>query len=127
MRFVVRLMIQKRKNSNRGVFRGNETQAVVGFAQEGSLYGNTGKKEFKSGSTSKEFRVDPAVPKDPNDTMTPKEVAALLKRTIRRVGDYRREGLLGKFWRLTDGSILYSRTGVEEFFRSHFVETEELD
>ncbi|WP_230458329.1 helix-turn-helix domain-containing protein [Leptospira weilii] len=98
--------------------------SVRGYTVNGSLLVDrkcVGKLGPKNNSSS---LSEVAVPKDPRDTMTPKEVAALLKRTIRRVGDYRREGLLGKFWRLTDGSILYSRAGVEEFFKSHFVETE---
>ncbi|MBM9501602.1 helix-turn-helix domain-containing protein [Leptospira sp. 201903071] len=116
-------MLQKRNNKDQNILP--ETKTITGYTQEGSLYKTSLSRDLQSTRIFKGLPADPAVPKDPRDTMTPKEVAALLKRTIRRVGDYRREGLLGKFWRLRDGSILYSRAGVEEFFRNHFVELEE--
>ncbi|AOP33405.1 hypothetical protein A0128_05825 [Leptospira tipperaryensis] len=118
-------MLQKRENKDQNISQENKTKTITGYAQDGSLYKTSLNQNLKSGRTYQGLPSDPAVPKDPKDTMTPKEVAALLKRTIRRVGDYRREGLLGKFWRLRDGSVLYSRIGVEEFFRNHFVEVEE--
>lgn len=99
---------------------------IQGYTQKGSLLMSQSSMRELGPKKNPLCASDIAVPKEPKDTMTPKEVAALLKRTIRRVGDYRREGLLGKFWRLTDGSILYSRAGVEEFFKSHFVETEDI-
>ncbi|MBM9576950.1 DNA-binding protein [Leptospira sp. 201903070] len=118
-------MLQKRNNKDQKNLSETKTRTIAGYAQDGSLYKTTLNQDLRSGRVLKGLPSDPAVPKDPKDTMTPKEVAALLKRTIRRVGDYRREGLLGKFWRLRDGSVLYSRIGVEEFFRNHFVEIEE--
>ncbi|RHX86035.1 DNA-binding protein [Leptospira stimsonii] len=118
-------MPQKRNDQDRNFVPESGTRIVSGYAQDGSLYKTSLNQNRKSERIYKGLPSDPAIPKDPKDTMTPKEVAALLKRTIRRVGDYRREGLLGKFWRLRDGRVLYSRIGVEEFFRNHFVESEE--
>ncbi|TGM61681.1 helix-turn-helix domain-containing protein [Leptospira adleri] len=118
-------MLQKRNDEERNVSQEIKSKAVNGYSREGSLYNTSLNQDRKSERTYKGLSADPVIPKNPNDTMTPKEVAVLLKRTVRRVGDYRREGLLGKFWRLRDGRILYSRVGVEEFFRKHFVETEE--
>ncbi|WP_036041211.1 helix-turn-helix domain-containing protein [Leptospira alstonii] len=116
-------MIKKKSNNSRN---SNQEKGMFGYTKNGSLLADPTRVPKLGPKNNSSNLSDAAVPKNPLDTMTPKEVAALLKRTIRRVGDYRREGLLGKFWRLTDGSILYSRAGVEEFFKSHFVETEEL-
>lgn len=120
-------MIEKRKNTDSVRSQKDiSSKNVVGFTKEGSLYKNSTSKEFSKNVSSLQTQTNPAIPKEPRDTMTPKEVAALLKRSVRRVGDYRREGLLGKFWKLRDGSVLYSRIGVEEFFRTHFVESNEF-
>ncbi|TGK21691.1 helix-turn-helix domain-containing protein [Leptospira kmetyi] len=119
-------MIEIKKNTDqtRPQCEGS-SKKVVGFSQEGSLFKNSASKNSVRNLPASTSNYDPAIPKDSRDTMTPKEVAALLKRSVRRVGDYRREGLLGKFWKLRDGSVLYSRIGVEEFFRSHFVESDD--
>ncbi|PJZ57876.1 helix-turn-helix domain-containing protein [Leptospira barantonii] len=119
-------MIEIKKNTDQARSQNEgSSKKVVGFSQEGSLYKNSFGKERSKNVSSLPMQTNPAIPKEPKDTMTPKEVAALLKRSVRRVGDYRREGLLGKFWKLRDGSVLYSRIGVEEFFRSHFVESDD--
>ncbi|WP_004472580.1 helix-turn-helix domain-containing protein [Leptospira santarosai] len=99
-------------------------QPVTGYTTEGSLFKNIPVKDLRQ-KRNHPIQTNPAIPKDPEDTMTPQEVAKLLKRSVRRISYYRREGLLGKFWKFYDGTVLYSRIGVEEFFQSRFCEREE--
>lgn len=63
---------------------------------------------------------DDAIPRDPSETMTCAEVAAFLKCADRTVTNYRREGKLGKYWKLSQTHFLYSRKGIEEFFKNSF-------
>ncbi|UOG39348.1 helix-turn-helix domain-containing protein [Leptospira noguchii] len=98
--------------------------SVTGYSTQGSLFKNIPVRELKQPRQT-EQQTDPAVPKDPEDTLTPKQAAALLKRSIRRVSYYRREGLIKGFWKFQDGRVLYSRAGIEEFFRNHFHHSED--
>ncbi|MCH1910475.1 helix-turn-helix domain-containing protein [Leptospira noguchii] len=102
----------------------NIKQTVTGYTTEGSLFKTIPIQELKQ-KRSATLQTNPAIPKDPEDTMTPQQVAALLKRSVRRISYYRREGLLGKFWKFYDGTVLYSRIGVDEFFQSRFCDREE--
>ncbi|MCR8650000.1 helix-turn-helix domain-containing protein, partial [Leptospira interrogans] len=111
-------MAKKSKTSQKSN-KQNIKQTVTGYTTEGSLFKNIPIQELKQ-KRSTTIQTNPAIPKDPEDTMTPQQVAALLKRSVRRISYYRREGLLGKFWKFYDGTVLYSRIGVEEFFQSRF-------
>ncbi|WP_039931356.1 helix-turn-helix domain-containing protein [Leptospira weilii] len=113
-----------KKNKSQKSNKQNTKQPVTGYTTEGSLFKNIPIKELTQ-KRSTTLQTNPAIPKDPDDTMTPQQVAALLKRSVRRISYYRREGLLGKFWKFYDGTILYSRVGVEEFFQNRFCEKEE--
>ncbi|RHX89869.1 helix-turn-helix domain-containing protein [Leptospira stimsonii] len=119
-------MAKKSKSTSQKSNKTKQTpNAVSGYSTDGSLFKNIPLKDLKKKRNSP-MQTDPAIPKDPEDTMTPEEVAALIKRTVRRVSFYRREGLLKKFWKFRDGRILYSRIGVEEFLQDHFFQSEDL-
>lgn len=91
-----------------------------GHTFEGSLFSKEPlrliKKEMDPQSSND------AIPSDPQETMTCAQVAALLKCADRTVTNYRREGKLGKYWKLTQTHFLYSRKGVNEFFEKSFFE-----
>ncbi|EMK22424.1 helix-turn-helix domain-containing protein [Leptospira kirschneri] len=118
-------MVKKSKSSSQKSNKPKHNSKVSGYSTTGTLFKDIPIKELKQ-KRKAPLQTDPAIPKDPEDTMTPEEVAALIKRTVRRVSYYRREGLLKKFWKFRDGRILYSRIGVEEFLQDHFYQSEEL-
>ena len=98
-----------------------------GHTFEGSLFQ---KEPLRLVKTETDPHVsNDAIPKDPSETMTCSQVAALLKCAERTVTNYRREGKLGKYWKLTQTHFLYSRKGIEEFFQKSFFNTydDEMD
>ncbi|MCW7459565.1 helix-turn-helix domain-containing protein [Leptospira bandrabouensis] len=91
-----------------------------GHTFEGSLFAKEPLRLVKK-ETDPQSSND-AIPNDPKETMTCAQVAALLKCADRTVTNYRREGKLGKYWKLTQTHFLYSRKGVNEFFEKSFFE-----
>lgn len=72
---------------------------------------------FKDNS---EYERNLKIPKDPKETMSDKQVCALLKISKNTLRNYRYEGKLGHYWEISSQKILYSRYSVEKLFEESY-------